>query len=257
MTSLWLSPVRRVTGHIVDGRLSAAVVLLALVLVGCETSQIDRSAAVTISGRILRADGNPAAGVTVGLERQPTADEVVTGLLVVPITLFTACLADPPPALCKGRNVRRATTTAAGTYACQLKGSDVQTGVGNVRTMSLSAEPPAAAGEVGGAAVTASFNVQTENLVVGDLQLWQPKVTLAAGRLGWEPLAGAREYQVGVEDTGGQPVWTFDGGGREVTFDPRILEDTAGTLAVSARSETTAEGHHRQRPPPLGSGRLP
>ena len=37
-------------------------------------------------------------------------------------------------------------------------------------------------------------------------------------------------------------MWTFESRGREVTFDPRILEDTAGSLSVSTRTPATAEG---------------
>lgn len=55
-------------------------------------------------------------------------------------------------------------------------------------------------------------------------------------------LSAAGSYQVGVEDAGGRHVGSFDSSGRTVTFDPRILEDTAGSLVVSARSQTTAEG---------------
>jgi hypothetical protein len=222
-------------------RCAAAVILAALVLAGCQASQIDTSATVTVSGRILRADGSPAGGVPVGLERELTAGDALTGVVILPLTLLTACLADPPPELCRGRNVRRATTAADGTYSFQLKGGDTQSFFGNARTLSLSAELPPGPGEVAGAAVNAGFRVQTENLVLKDLQLWQPKVTVGPGRIGWEPLAGAGDYQVGVE-AGGQPVWSFGGRGREVTFDPRILEDTAGSLAVSARSSTTADG---------------
>src|SRR4051812_27051777 len=116
-------------------RFAAILAVAALVVAGCESSQVDGSATATVSGRILRADGSPAAGVPVGLEREPTVGEVVTGLVIVPLTLFTACLADPPPALCRGRSVKRTTTAADGTYAIQLKGDDTRTFFGNARTM--------------------------------------------------------------------------------------------------------------------------
>jgi hypothetical protein len=98
------------------------------------------------------------------------------------------------------------------------------------------------AGEAAGAAVAADFRIQTENLRLPDLRMWQPRVTVAPGRIGWDPLAGAGTYQAVVEDAGGQPVWSFDGRATEIAFDPRILEDTAGSLAVSARVGATAEG---------------
>jgi hypothetical protein len=219
-------------------RLSALAALLALVLTACgETSKLDRSVAVVVSGRVLQADGSPAGGVPVALEREPSVGEIFTGLVVIPLTLFTACLADPPAALCKGRSVKRATTTADGRYSFNLTGDDTQTSFGNARSFTLSTGARDQVGPV----VSASFKIQTEALALPDLQLWQPAVTVAAGRVGWSPPA-AGEYRVVLEDTAGQLVWTFDSPRTELTFDPRILEDTTGSLAVSARTTVAAQG---------------
>lgn len=49
-----------------------------------------------VTGRVLRADGGPAAGVPVAMEREPTFGDALAGSLLVPLTFFTACLADPP-----------------------------------------------------------------------------------------------------------------------------------------------------------------
>jgi hypothetical protein len=223
-------------------RLLPLTAALALVLVGCEASTVDRAASVTVSGRILQPDGSRAAGVVVALQSELSAGEFLAGVVVVPLTLFTACLADPPPELCRGRTVRRVTTAADGTYSFRLTGKDVQAAFGNARRMSVTAEVAPAPGEVAGAAVVAAFKVQTENLALHDLRLWQPKVTVGPGKAGWDGLAGSTAYQVAVEDAAGQPVWSFDANRPEVTFDPRLLEDTAGTLAVSVRGKDTAEG---------------
>jgi len=219
------------------------VLVLALTLAGCESSQVDRAATVQVSGRILRADGSPAAGAAVGLEPRPSAGELLGSALLVPLTLFTACLADPPPEICRGRSVRRTTTAADGTYSFQLKGKDTQGFLGTAATLALTAEVAPAAGEVAGAAVTATFRVQTEQLQLHDLQLWQPKVTVGPGKVGWEARNGSTSYQVLFEDSSARPVWSFaDAKKAEVTFDPRVLEDTAGTLAVSSSEKATAEG---------------
>lgn len=223
-------------------RFVASALLAGLVLAGCESSQVDRSAPIEVSGRILRAEGSPAAGAPVGLERNPGVGDILGSALLVPLTLSTACLADPPPAVCRNRSVRRTTTAADTTFSFHLTGKDTQGFLGTAESLSLSAEVAPAAGEVAGAAVTATFKVQTPALQLHDLQLWQPKVTVAAGRVGWEVRAGAGAYQVLVEDAGGQPVWSFDGARPEVALDPRILEDTAGSLAVSVRDKATAEG---------------
>lgn len=53
---------------------------------------------------------------------------------------------------------------------------------------------------------------------------------------------GTTKYDVGVEDAGGEPVWSFDSPSSEVTFDPRVLEDTTGSLAVSVRDRASAPG---------------
>ena len=55
----------------------------------------------------------------------------------MPLSLFTACLADPPPDLCRRRTVRRATTGTDGTYTVHLTGRDTQGSFGTVSTMSL------------------------------------------------------------------------------------------------------------------------
>lgn len=218
------------------------VLVLALTLAGCEASKVDRAAGVVVSGRVLVADGSPAGGLPVGLERQPTIGEVVTGLVVIPLTLFTACLSNEPvAALCRGRSIKRTTTAADGGYSFTLTGKDTQTAFGNARSFSVATQVPPAAGEVAGAAVTADFKVQTENLRLPDLQVWQPRVSVAANRMAWDPPAPG-SYQVVVEDGAGTLVWTFDSTRPDVTFDPRILEDTAGSLAVTALTNAGAEG---------------
>jgi hypothetical protein len=224
-------------------RFAAALVLAALVLAGCETSKLDRAATVVVSGRVLGPDGAPAAGMTVGLERDPSVGEILTGLLVVPLTLGTACLADPPPTICRGRDIERTTTAADGTYSFTMTGREAQTSFGNAVSFTLSTAVAPAGGELSGAAVSADFRIQTENLRLPDLRVWQPVVTVATGRVTWSPPAGAAgTYQVVAEDAASKPVWSFDGTRSEATFDPRILEDTAGSLAVSARTEEAAEG---------------
>jgi hypothetical protein len=224
-------------------RRALAVLVLAVTLAACETSNLDSAAAVSVSGRLLRADGSPAGGVTVGFERDRSIGDLLAGSLVVPLTLFTACLADPPPEICRGRSVRRTTTAPDGSYSFELKGKDTQSFFGSALTMAVSAELPPATGEVAGASVVADFKVQAASLRLPDLVAWQPRVTVAPGRVSWEALAGGSgSYQVGVEDAGGIGVWTFPASRPEVSFDPRILEDTTGSMAVSTRSSTTAEG---------------
>lgn len=222
-----------------------AVLVLALALAGCEVSNLDGAAPVVVSGRVLAADGSPAGGVPVALERDPTLGEAVAGLFLIPLSFGTVCLADPPAPLCRGRTVRRATTAADGSYTINLTGRDTQTGFGNAAPFTLSSQ-------VGGSVVTADFRIQAEALRLPDLQAWAPAVSVASGRIGWGPPAPG-EYQVVVEDTAGRRVWSFEAERPEVSFDPRLLEDTAGSLAVAARTRTTAEGTtvvvRRQSPP--------
>lgn len=224
-------------------RFVACTLLAALALAGCETSKVDPAASVVVSGRVLGAGGAPVAGVTVGLEREPSLGELLTGVVVVPLTLFTACLADPPPQICRGRDIEWATTSADGAYAFTLTGRETQTAFKNAASFTLGTEVAPAAGELSGAAVSADFRAQTENLRLPDLQVWQPVLTIAPGRVTYGPPAGgAATYEVVVEDADGRLVWPITGTRSDATFDPRILEDTAGSLAVSARSELAAEG---------------
>ena len=211
------------------------VVLLAATLAACESSKLDRAAAVVVSGRVLAADGAPAGGAPVALVREPSIGEIFTGLLVVPLTFGLACLGEAPAAsVCRGRTVERTVTAADGTYRLNLTGGETQTAFGNTVDFTLSTA-------VSGATVTADFKIQTENLVLPDLQAWQPAVSVAAGRIGWDPPAPG-SYQVVVEDGAGQLVWTFDSTRPSVSFDPRVLEDTAGKLAVAAITSAGAEG---------------
>ncbi|HUR22614.1 MAG TPA: hypothetical protein VMZ73_01960 [Acidimicrobiales bacterium] len=224
-------------------RFVASALLAALVLVGCEASKVDRAATVTVSGRVIAADGTPATGITVGLERNPSVGEVLTGLVAVPLTFFTACLTDPPPRLCQNRDIDRATTAADGSYSFSLTGREAQTSFGNAVSFSLSTAVPPLDGELSGAAVMAEFRIQSENLRLPDLQVWQPKVTVTPDRVTYGPPAGgATTYQVAADDAASNPVWSFEGTRSEVKFDARILEDTSGSLAVVARTEMAAEG---------------
>jgi hypothetical protein len=211
------------------------VLLLATTLAACESSKLDRAADVVVSGRVLTAEGAPAGGAPVALVREPSIGEIFTGLLVVPLTFGLACLGEPPAAgLCRGRTVERTVTGADGTYRLNLTGRQTQTAFGNTVDFTLSTA-------VFGATVTADFKIQTENLVLPDLQAWQPAVTVGAGRIGWDPPAPG-SYQVVVEDGSAQLVWSFDSTRPSVSFDPRLLEDTAGKLAVSALTSAGAEG---------------
>ncbi|HJV09351.1 MAG TPA: hypothetical protein VJ653_06705, partial [Acidimicrobiales bacterium] len=240
-------------------RLLLAVTLLAVTLAACETSKVDPSASVVVSGRVLAADGSPAAGAPVALEREPSVGEVLAGVVVIPLTFFTVCLAQAVR-ICRGRSIDRTKTGPDGTYSFNLTGSDARTTFGNAADFTVVTG-------VAGASVTADFKIQTEVLQLPDLPAWQPTVTVAAGRVAWTPQVPG-EKQVVFEDGGGQRVWTFDTSGAEVTFDPRILEDTAGQAAVVARTSAGAEGTsvsiRRQSPgvayrsaagPPVSRGR--
>ena len=163
------------------------------------------------------------------------------------ISLFTACLVDPP-GLCRDRKVRRTTTAADGTYPSSSRerrpdrlrqrpdhGRTGRVPPAQVRWLAPQSPPASRSRPRTSACHLRCGNRRSRSVRVGSV-----------GR----PLAGADSYQVGMEDARGHSVWILDSRWPDVTFDARILEDTAGSLAVSAgrgrrRRAPTVEVLHR------------
>jgi hypothetical protein len=147
----------------------AASTSVALLVAGCTASKVPDDAEVTVSGRLTRADGAPAAGVSVVLYKEPDAAEVVGGVLATVTSLGLLCLARAVE-MCKG--ARKAKTDSTGTYTFRLTGRDTQGTFNTASTMGLSARLPA--DTAGGPAVHARFRIQRTALTVPTLAFWEP-----------------------------------------------------------------------------------
>lgn len=231
-------------------RAVAASTVVALLLAGCTASSLPSDAEVTISGRLTRADGSPAAGLTVVLHKEPDAGEVAGSLLASAATLGLLCLARAVE-LCKG--ARRTETDSTGAYTFRLTGRDTQGSFNSASTMALSAQLPGDAAP--GPVVQARFKVQQTELTVPTLAFWEPAdlaVRPDRGKISvrWSgqpaPKSGdTPRYTVTVttSDTDASDVvWVAENMRPGATFDARAVGDLRGFLHVTATRKVKDSG---------------
>src|SRR5919109_5623806 len=146
--------------------LPASLIAATLLVGGCgvQSSSLDPSSTVTISGKAVDAAGKPLANTRVVLVKELDIGEAAGGLFVTAVTLGLACIADHPPALCS-QNAHMGRTDEAGAYSFSLKASETTGSFGVASTMEV---------VVGGSAGAslAEFTVQTTSLSLPDLRLW-------------------------------------------------------------------------------------
>ncbi|MCW2786482.1 MAG: LigA protein [Marmoricola sp.] len=208
---------------------------LSLAAAGCSFSSVNPDAPVHISGRVLDAAGHPLTHTKVLLFKQADIGEVVFGTVLAVGTLSTVCFLPDPPALCE--KARTVTTDSDGRYAFDLKGSDTQGTLGTASTLNVVFSGPKAQGST-----TVSFTAEKADITLPDARLWRSGARTAAGsggiRLSWRSLPGSAgshpRYSAQVYDGDGTALFTQSASGGNATVDPRVLEDTSGTVAVSA-----------------------
>ena len=213
--------------------------LLLLALASCTSSKLDSNTAVTISGLGRAQGGAPLAGAPVVFFKQLDVGEVLTGGLLLTASLGTVCLFRPSDSSCAG--VRTTTTDAQGAFSLALKGSDTQGSLGRASTIDLSVSDSAQAGESTGAATTEEFQVQVPDLKLNDLRIWHPTTALtvagASVSLTFDSFPyGTASVRVAFQTDKGMPVWSqslISG----ATLDARLLEDTQGTVMVTAQTK--------------------
>lgn len=212
----------------------AALLALAALTAGCAQSKVPAGAAVTLTGQVVRQNGEPAANLRLALIRVPDLGEVAAQGLMVVGTLGTACLADNPPQVCK--ILRTVNSDGQGRFTVHMSGSDVRGSFNTATNFGLSAQLPATGDEVGGPTVQTNFLIQRTDLAVPALKFWEPQHVTAVGdaaktTVGWDPLAGASGYTVHFAKDY-QDVWATDGAPGS-TVDARAFEDVNGVIRVS------------------------
>ncbi|MEN3611507.1 discoidin domain-containing protein [Plantactinospora sp. ZYX-F-223] len=227
--------------------------LVALLVAGCTTtsSSVPDDAEVTISGRLTRADGAPATGVSVMLLKEPDAGEVIGGLLATVTSLGLLCLAEAVD-LCK--DARKTTTDSTGTYTFRLTGRDTRGTFNTASTMAISARLPGEGETASGPAVQARFKVRRTAITVPPLTFWEPAdlvVRPDSSRVSfdWSDRPGPKNrkpprYTVtatsGTE--GNDVVWVADGVKPGGSLDARAIGDLRGHLHVTATLKVTDDG---------------
>lgn len=227
-------------------RASVIVMAAAVVMAACgPQSKLDASAAVTVRSAARLPSGAPATGVAVTLSREAGADELIGGLFLISFTLFTACLVDDPPLLCRRGFRRSVTTEEGGAVEFQLRGRDTIGTFGAATPFALTTRLPAGGDELAGPLATLAFRIQTEAFTLPDLRIWRPAFELVgANRARWDRLPSdgygkGSGYRLAFEDTTGVPVWAVESDQNQVTFDPRMLEDSRGGVTLAAKRRLT------------------
>lgn len=221
-------------------RLVAAAVLSVLAL-SCTVSRVNPKADIDLSGTVQRQGDLPVAGARLALTREGDPGDVILTVA----SLGFACLADTnAPAIC--HDARFTSTGSNGAFSYKLKGKDTQSTFGFSAVLSLTTRLPAKADEVAGSSTTYRFHVQTETLAL-PIRLWEPSVAARTGSFGGRvsfaklpPALLPRQIEripprYTIEFTrGDEIVWRLTGARTVTTFDPRLLEDSTGTMRVIA-----------------------
>lgn len=229
-------------------QLGALFTCLGLLLAACTQSQVDPGASVTISGTLANQAGDPVAGRKLVLAPQLGAGELLGGTLLTGLSVGTLCFADPPPEPCASffRDANSTESGAGGAFSFSIQGSEVRTFFGSARTMGVSADLAAPPGSVEGPATLATFRVQTEQLEIGSIRFWEPKLVTGAGSAEWD--AAPKDYGKGssyrLEFTSddGSPNFNVEARSPRAGYDPRVLEDSRGRVSVVAVRKGVAPG---------------
>jgi len=217
----------------------AALALLAFAGPACTVSRVKPEANVDIGGTVRTADA-AVPGARLVMQREGDVGDVVLTIA----SIGFACLDSAnSPAIChKGRF---ATANPSGAFVYHVKGRDTQSTFGGSAVLSISTALPATANEAAGASTTYRFHVQTEKVDL-PIRLWDPAVDAGLTPAGVQvtfppPAAGLipRQLNLGVRYTvefirGSEVVWRVFPAQPGVVFDPRLLEDSTGTMRVIA-----------------------
>jgi hypothetical protein len=214
---------------------------LCALLFACTASRVNPKADIDLSGTVQRQGGLPVAGARLALTREGDPGDVI---LTVASVGFACLEGTQAPAIC--HNARFVSTASNGAFSYKLKGKDTQSTFGYSAVLSLTSSLPAKADEVAGSSTTYRFHVQTEILGI-PIRLWEPSLAARTGsfgarvsvpRLPTDLLPRQLDRtppQYTIEFArGDEIVWRLSEARPVTVFDPRLLEDSTGTMRVIA-----------------------
>lgn len=219
-------------------RVLSAVTVVLLVLAACNQSQVDPEADVSIEGTVQRQDGTTVGDARVALMKEASAGDVFLGVASIGLV----CL-ESEISVC---GEQRVTTTAGdGSFAYDLKGSDVQGSFGGASIMELTTALARGSDELAGPGVNTRFQVQTEAVRV-PLRAWESPVEMTGAggdvRVTWsdppgdvfpaEADLGDLTRRVVFRSGPRETVWEQSAPMPSLELDARVLEDTRGDVAV-------------------------
>jgi hypothetical protein len=222
-------------------RRAVAAAGVLLVLASCTTSHVKPEADIDLGGSVQRAGPKPVAGARLSLNKEGDFGDVFLTFA----TFGFACLdRRAAPAICQ--DSRFATTDSGGRFTYHLKGKDTQSTFGYSAVLGLTTRLSPKDDEAEGSSTTYRFHVQTEKLDL-PIRLWEPTIDAQTGPFGARvdfphvpagllpsPLSkGSLGYTVEFA-RGTEIVWRLTGLRRNGAFDPRVLEDSTGTMRVIA-----------------------
>jgi hypothetical protein len=222
---------------------TVALVVVCLAFVSCTTSRVNPKADITLSGSVQRQGGVPVPGARLALTRLGDAGD----LFITVASVGFACLdRTNAPALCD--DARFATSSSNGRFTYKIKGKDTQSTFGYSAVLALSTGLRAKNDESFGSSTTYRFHVQAERLDV-PIRLWEPKLAARTGAFGARvafprlpagllpsPLDRRAHHYTIEFARGDELVWRLDDARTVTTFDPRLIEDSTGTMRVVAEA---------------------
>lgn len=222
-------------------RAALATAALLLLASACTASRVNREQDVTVTGTVLRAGNAPVAGAGVSLVREGDAGDVFLTIASVGL----ACLGDKPrPATCD--DAKRTITRSNGEFRYELKGRDTQATFGTSAVLAVSTSLAPRSNEAAGSSTTYRFHAQTRTLRL-PVRLWEPSLTARTGSFGarvtfprvprdlFPPQLQRGSLSYSVEFArGDETLWRIDRATPVTRFDPRVLEDSTGSMRVVA-----------------------
>jgi hypothetical protein len=215
-------------------RRRVATLLVALLLVPVVPAQAAAKKHVVVTGVLHYADGTPAAGQHVELERVTGFGDVLATLFFFGFTGGLASVlcfqegASDALVAC-GKNAAATRTDRNGRYRFEMSADAIDS---PDRSFRITARIPRTAKRAAGARVEVRTHLIPGTNALPHLSFWEPKVTGPLDRLSWTPVPGDPTAGYAVQFAG-RNGFSLDGSAEPL--DLRLLEDTRGTLSVTAR----------------------